>query len=232
MDYEQQLAMAIAASLLDSRGGGKVKKEPKSPQRASRGERETRGCSVCETPYGLLPTPCLHPICGGCFTSWRASKGASPPCPVCRTRLTGMDAGAGGAGGAAPRPPASKRGPKAASRDRCGGGACYESEESSSCDCSECMDSDSDSECDSDCSSCYPTSDSDCETPKRRGGGARAKTSKAKSTKSKAPKSKATKSKATKKESKTRGKAGDVIFVEGYWVPGHERRVGHRKSHK
>ena len=53
-------------------------------------ERAKEPCSICYEDDMTNPavTPCGHVFCKGCIDEYTRVKGVSPPCPLCRMKIT------------------------------------------------------------------------------------------------------------------------------------------------
>lgn len=220
LDEDQQLALAIAASLEEM----EVVKRPRSNTRVSPAEAarravnmepadEFKGCVVCATKQLLLYPPCLHPICGGCADSWKRTSGPGATCPICRIPM-GRLAPVSGSSSAtrAPVAPVQRCQAGGARMARKAGGAGARRTHSSS----DSDDSESDSGSASNSSDCsdfyFLDSDSEVEhiTP--------------------APKSKAkAPAKPKTKKARVTRTPGEPVHVRGYYVEPHVRAAPNRK---
>jgi hypothetical protein len=219
LDEDQQLALAIAASLDEMEV---VKPSARvSPAQAARraikmepdDTTESKGCVVCTTEARLMYPACLHPICCDCHASWTKARGPNATCPICRT-IIGRLTPPSGSGSSAPARPA-----PAAPVQRCkAGGACARPP---STDDESDSESESGSESASDSSDCadFYFLDSDSEVDQARKPATKAKAPKAKKARTPPP-----------KKAKVARTPGEPVYVRGYYVESHVRAAPSRKG--
>lgn len=242
LDEDQQLALAIAASLDEmevvkprttttaTASAATPRVSPaQAARRAIKMERddttESKGCVVCTTTARLMYPACLHPICCGCHASWTAARGPNATCPICRIpmgRLTppsGSGSSSSSSSAAPARAAPARPAPVAPVQRRKAGGAGARPPSTRD----ESSESDSDSESSSDASDCadFYFLDSESEVDQVRKPAAKAK--------AKAPKAKGTRPSQPKK-AKVARTPGEPVYVRGYYVESHVRAAPARKG--